>query len=324
MGTYLVPELLKKGYCVDVISLDSVQSDNPQLRYFRGDAADDEYLCGILQNRYDGIIDFMIYGTQRFRERHSLLLENTGHYIYLSSYRVYADSMPLTESSPRLLDIMEDINYLTTDDYALLKARGEDILKNSRYHNWTIVRPSCVYSKRRYQMCTLEANVFLLRARQRKPVVLPEEAKEVQAAMTWSGDIAKMFSGVLFNERSLEESYTFATAEHNSWGTVASYYKELLDMEAIWVPQNVYLSIVSGSSLPNTGAYWQLKLDRLYNRVIDNRKILKHAGLRQEDFTLLRDGLKREIAELPEDVNWPDDNGVNKRMDAYLKTIKRA
>ena len=38
MGTYLTPELLRKGYRVDVISVDHVSSDNPMLRYFTGDA----------------------------------------------------------------------------------------------------------------------------------------------------------------------------------------------------------------------------------------------------------------------------------------------
>ena len=51
MGTYLTPELLRKGYRVDVISVDHVSSDNPMLRYFTGDAMDDQYLKEILKNQ---------------------------------------------------------------------------------------------------------------------------------------------------------------------------------------------------------------------------------------------------------------------------------
>ena len=31
MGVYLVPELLRMGYRVDVVSLDDIKSDNPNL-----------------------------------------------------------------------------------------------------------------------------------------------------------------------------------------------------------------------------------------------------------------------------------------------------
>ena len=31
MGVYLIPELLNKGYKVDVVSLDDVKSENPNL-----------------------------------------------------------------------------------------------------------------------------------------------------------------------------------------------------------------------------------------------------------------------------------------------------
>ena len=33
MGVYLVPELLRMGYRVDVVSLDDIKSDNPNLTY---------------------------------------------------------------------------------------------------------------------------------------------------------------------------------------------------------------------------------------------------------------------------------------------------
>ena len=319
MGTYLTPELLRKGYRVDVISVDHVSSDNPMLRYFTGDAMDDQYLKEILKNQYDGIVDFMIYKTERFKERHPLLLQNTDHYIYLSSYRVYCGQTPITESTPRMLDVSDNPIYLATDDYSLLKARGENILKASPYKNWTAVRPSCVYSKRRFQLCTLEANVIIPRARQHKPVILPQEARSVQATMTWSGDIARMFSGLLFNPQAMCESYTFSTSEHHTWETVASYYHDIIGLDTIWVPRESYLKLVVGSDRPNTGAHWQLDYDRLFNRVIDNRKILEHAGLHQEDFMPLKEGLQRELSNLPEKVTWPGDNNVGERMDQYLK-----
>ena len=142
MGVYVVPELRKLGYKVDVLSLDEIHSDDPELRYFVGNGHDEVLLAELFKNNYDGIIDFMIYGTEEFRRHHEMLLKATGHYVYLSSYRVYADSQPITEESPQLLDVSTDEEYLANDDYSLYKARGEDILEASPYRNWTAVRPA--------------------------------------------------------------------------------------------------------------------------------------------------------------------------------------
>lgn len=48
--------------------------------------------------------------------------------------------MPLTENSPRLLETVQDLEYKKTDEYALAKARQEDILYQSGFSNYTIVR----------------------------------------------------------------------------------------------------------------------------------------------------------------------------------------
>ena len=97
-----------------------------------------------------------------FTKRYKLLLENTKHYIYLSSYRVYADEQhPITESAPRLLDVSDDKEMLETDTYALAKARQEDILSASSFKNWTAIRPAITFSKRRYQLVTMEANTVV-------------------------------------------------------------------------------------------------------------------------------------------------------------------
>jgi nucleoside-diphosphate-sugar epimerase len=143
MGAYLVPELESLGYQVDVVSLDKVESSNPDIIYIQANAKDDLYLCKLLENKYDAIVDFMFYSTKEFANRFEMLLDNTDHYIFLSSYRVYADSAtPIKETSPRLLDVSYDKEYLSTEDYSLTKAREEDILTSSRFTNWTIVRPA--------------------------------------------------------------------------------------------------------------------------------------------------------------------------------------
>ena len=103
MGVYLIPELLNMGYMVDGVSVDDIKSDNIDLRYIKADATDIGFLSILLQNKYDGIVDFMIYpDKKKFETYMKLFLDNTKHYIYLSTYRVYAESEVISEKSPRI------------------------------------------------------------------------------------------------------------------------------------------------------------------------------------------------------------------------------
>ena len=136
MGVYLIPELINMGFDVFVTSRSARISDNNKLTYVKGNALDDMFIEKELEKEYDAIVDFMIYTTNEFRYRYKLLLDNTRHYLFLSTYRVFADSdLPIMESSPRILDVSDDSEYLSTDEYALTKARQENILRDVEYNN---------------------------------------------------------------------------------------------------------------------------------------------------------------------------------------------
>ena len=314
MGVYLVPELAAMGHQVHVVSLDDAISDNANVKYIKANAKDRSLLRELLRNKYDAIVDFMVYSTIEFADRFEMLLDNTNHYIYLSSYRVYAESVPITEDSPRLLDVSNDTEYLKTDDYSLYKARGENILGASKYSNWTAVRPAITYSKFRYQLVTLEADVAVYRAQKKLPVILPGEALSVQGTMSWAGDVAKMMSRLVLNTAAYREAYTLSTAEHHTWGEIAGYYNELIGLEYVAVDAETYLSFFGSGS----AAKYQLYYDRLINRVIDNTKILKVTGMKQTELMPLKEGLAKELSGLPPDTVWRE-NPLNERMDEFLR-----
>lgn len=316
MGVYLVPELASRGNQVRVVSLDDCESSDPRITYVKGNAKDLGFLKKLLAEGFDAIVDFMLYGTEEFRERYELLLENTDHYIFLSTYRVYSDGVPVTEETPRLLDASADPDFLATEDYALFKARQENLLQNSRFGNWSIVRPAITFSKRRFQLVTLEAPLVVGRTMKGLPVVLPEAALSVPATMNWAGDVSRMFAGLLHNPAALRECFTLATAEHHTWGEIAGMYQELIGLRYVAVDTGDFVKIMGG----HAGARYQLAYDRLYPRIIDNSKILRVAGMKQEDLTPLRRGLERELGALPPDVVWPDAGAAWTRMDEYLKT----
>lgn len=319
MGVYLVPELLKMGYQVHVAALGDLPPEGGRLTCTKCDAKDEEVLRGILSRGYDAIVDFLMYGTEEFRGKYRLFLKNTDHYIFLSSYRVYAGGqIPITEDTPRLLDVSENKEFLASDDYALYKAREEDILKQSGFSNWTAVRPAITFSKRRFQLITLEAPVVVHRMFCGKTLILPEEAMPVQGTMTWAGDVAKMIARLILNPKAFSECFTVSTAEHHSWKEIADVYTQLFGLKYITVDMETFLNIIA----PNDKhARWQLMYDRMFDRIIDNRKILNFTGMKQSQLMTLKNGLKMELSALPKDYDWTGEWAfhMNRRMDLYLE-----
>ena len=289
IGKYLAPELLRRGFKVYITSRRARVSNDPNLYFLQGNPKRELFFNALMDAHFDAIVDFMIYQTKEFGDRVESLLKGTTQYIFLSSYRVYADSgkTPLTEQSPRLLETEKDPEYLISEEYALVKARQEDLLRKASRKNYTIVRPSITYSGDRFQLGTMEIGDFIGQALAGKDVLLPERMCGRQATMTWSGDVAKMIAGLVLNEQAYGETYTVSTAEHHSWEEIAGIYREYLGMHIKKVPEKTYVNAI--------GRRWQLKYDRMYDRIVDNSKILAAAGLSQSDLMPLRDGLRIEL-----------------------------
>ncbi len=316
MGQHLVPLLAEAGYQVDAVSLDDTKSSHPNVNCIKANAKERDVLRRFLENGYDGIVDFMIYPTSELAGVLPLLLDHTGHYIYLSSYRIYDNKEhPIRETSPRLIDTADDLILRNSDDYCIYKARGENILHALPRRNWTIIRPAITYSRMRYQLVTLDSNDTVGRAFAGKTVVLPEQARNIQATMSWAGDVAKMIVGLLFNEKAVGEIFTVSTAEHRTWGEIADYYRDICDLKAMWVDKEDYLRILSPDPYI-LGARWQLECDRLFDRIIDNSKVLAATGMKQAGLMPLYDGLKYEISRCPRDFCRTS------RMDAFLASMK--
>ena len=317
MGRYLVPELLGLGYAVTGVSLDERAPTYENYTYLKGDAFDKNFLRTLLEDGYDGVVNFMDYGATPFSEYMDLFLSTTAHYIFLSTCRVYDDKeVPIKETSPRLLDSSLDEELKASNDYCIHKARDENRLLASAYDNWTVVRPATTFSTLRLQLVTLEFANSVGRAMMGKRVVLPIQAQDKPATLSWGGDVAKMIARILFKDEAKREFYNVCSAESRTWSEIAEYYHDLIGLEAVWVDKEDYLAILN-PEIPKP-TRWQLEYARLFHRITDNSKVLALTGLRQEEMTPLYEGLKREIANTPKDIVLRD-TPVGLRMDAYLK-----
>ena len=311
---YLIEELKNKDYEVFVTSR-SEHQDECNIHYIKGDAKDIFFLQNLLKDQFDCVIDFMVYKTYEFLDRYKFILSSTKQYIFLSSYRVYADNglEPLDENCSKLLNVSIDEKFLRMDEYSLEKARQEQILCDSNFKNYTIIRPSITFSKYRFQLGTLEANIIIPRALRNKPVICPTEMLDKYAAISWAGDVAKMIRALILNKNAYTEAFNVATSEKLTWRDVVLLYQKYIGLKIYEVDLQTYIKVVKGP--------YQIKYDRMFNRIISNSKILKIMNCTQKDLKPVRDALFDELQDISEKIKKIHFNKrLSKRMDrAILK-----
>lgn len=270
MGVHLVQKLADKNYDVYVTSRSrSGQQEN--ITYIVGDAKENDFLQKLLNERWDCIVDFMVYSTSQFQERYEFFLNATEHYFFISSSRVYAESnTPLTENSPRLLEISQDELYLATDEYALTKARQENLLFESVYKNWTIIRPYITYDKERLQLGVLEKEEWLYRVINGRTIVTARDFQTKQTTLTSGKDVAHAIASLIGNKKAQGEAFHITTDESLTWHEVLNIYQRVLKMHDI---STQFLEQELKDFLKWRKGTYQVIYDRIYNRTFDNTKI---------------------------------------------------
>ena len=291
LGRYTAKELLSKDCEVDVICLEDYTSDKSKLCYYKANA-DLNYLTEFLKDKYyDGIVNFIHYiSVDDYKPVHKLLCNKTDQLIFLSSYRVYGDLQhPITESAPMLADVVkDDEKFLKTEHYSLPKARCEKFLREeSGTKNWTVVRPVISFSDKRFDLVTVSGHEIIDAAKSGKTVILPEAAKNLTAGLDWAGNSGKLIANLLFKKECFGEAYTVSSGQNLTWGEVADIYTRLTGVNFRWTDTEEYVSTGHGGYI--------LNYDRLYDRAVDNTKILKATGLKKDDFTSVEEGIKIEL-----------------------------
>lgn len=303
MGVHLVDNLTKSGVDTYVTTRSSKKSEN-NLHYLQGNAHDIEFLKEIVREQWDSIVDFMVYTTSSFQERVELLLSATRQYVFLSSSRVYADSNKLiTEYSPRLLDTVQDKEFLLTDEYSLTKARQEDILKNSRNQNWTIIRPYITYAENRLQLGVLEKEGWLYRALKGRTIVFSEEICSKLTTLTYGSDVSKAMLSIIGNNKALGEVFHITTHESYTWSFILNIYLDVLNRHLGYRPK-VLLQNMKDFVKVHPAKY-QIKYDRLFNRQFDNSKI---TCFYNDGYMSLEEGLSRSLLMF---LNKPEFKPIN-------------
>lgn len=321
MGSPLIRMLSERGGEVVVTSRKKHQS-SANIKYVQGNAKKVSFIKSLLkENKYDAIVDFMIYTSITFKRRLPLFLKNTKQYVFFSSARVFANSNEdITENSVRLLDDCPSRMYKLTMEYALEKAREENLLLKSGQKNWTIVRPYITYNTYRLQLGVYEKEDWLFRALNGKTVVMPKDVADHYTTLTYGEDVAKCLAQLIGNEHALGQVFDITSSEKILWKDVLKIYQQAF-FEATKKQMNVQF-VENSKNLQKIRNPAQIKYDRLYDRAFDNAKILKIMGDGFK-FKSAKDGLSVSLKEFLKNPKWRKINHRQSRwMDKQMKKIK--
>ena len=309
MGSFLV-QMLQEKYDVYVTSRKK-RNSTERLHFIIGNAHDTEFLKKLIEgNHYRAIIDFMNYSTYEYSLRVDMLLNATDQLFFISSSRVYADERtPLKETSPRLLDVPSDKDYLATDDYGLAKARQEDILRNKVKKNWTIIRPYMTYFPNRLDLGVYAKELWLYRVIKGRTVIFTEDIAGKLVTLTHGVDVATGIAALVGIDEALGETFHITQEKALLWKEVFAIYKD----EIIKAGYNLKVKMFDHPTLDEGYIY---QYDRLYNRVYDNTKIKTYIDT--SSFVPPELGLRRCIREF---LKNPCFDQIDWKKQAYWDTL---
>ena len=262
-----------------------------RIKYICGNAQNRTFLEGVLSSKnWDAVVDFMIRSEETLKDLAPLFLDNTKQYVFISSSRVYAETEGLiTETTPRLLEASTDKEYLRTKEYALSKAREEDVLLKSGRTNFTIIRPTITYNTNRLQLGVLEKENWLYRALKGRSIVFSEDINDKITTMTLGDDVSKGISSIIGKDSAMGEVFHITSPISLPWSEVLQVYLAVLKE---YLGRDV--SVVMTKKSVNLKFKWriyQVIYCRYFNRTFDNSKISQYCDV--NDFTPPQLGLKK-------------------------------
>lgn len=278
MGGYLVDFLAENSdNQVVVTSRSSHVSQRANVQYIQGNARENAFVENLLQDKYDVVVDFMNYNIDDFASRYVRLLSSTNQYIWFSSSRVYAySSEPLSENSPRLLEVTSDHVFLSTNRYALRKARQEEMLRCSGFHNYTIIRPYVTYSDDRLQLGIYEKEQWLYRLLQGRSLVVNKNILDKKTTLTFGKDVSYAISKLVGKESALGKTIQIATSETMKWREIIKLYINIIKEETSLSPRIMLCGSMLKVDELYEGGYntiYDREWDRSFNSALVNQLI---------------------------------------------------
>jgi nucleoside-diphosphate-sugar epimerase len=234
----------------------------------QADIRDEESVKSLIDGmRFDVVADFIAFTPEQVARDIRLFEGKTDQYIFISSASAYQKPLSspfITESTPLSNPYWQ---------YSRDKIACEDLLiEQYRMKGFpvTIVRPSHTYGERSVPVALHGAKgsfQIIERIRQGKKIVVPGDGTSLWT-LTWSGDFAQAFLGLMGNIHAIGESYQITSDESLTWNQIHRAIGTALGVEAqlVHIPSDVLGAL-------NPDWVGGLTGDKSNSVVFDNRKI---------------------------------------------------
>jgi nucleoside-diphosphate-sugar epimerase len=227
-------------------------------------------LAGLLAGQeFDAVVDWIAFTPEDIERDLHLFSGRTGQFVFISSASAY-------QKPPS--------HYLITEEtllenpfweYSRNKIACEQLLMQAhREKNFpvTIVRPSLTYGPSQIPLCVgswQHPYTVIDRMKRGRQIIVPGDGTSLWV-LTWNGDFAKGFMGLLGNPKAIGEAYHITSDEVLTWNQI---YQEVgralgVDLEIVHVPSDLIAAY-------DQEALGSLTGDKVNSSVFDNSKIKK-------------------------------------------------
>jgi len=282
-------------------------------RVIRGDIHDPATENVLCEQRWDAVVDFIVFKPDEIAQRRALFEGRADQYVLISSASVYqkpGSHYLITESTPLVNPFWEYARDKIACEEALLSVHRESGFPI------TIVRPSYTYDR---TLVPLAVNAWgktftvVDRMRRGVPVIVPGDGLTLWT-MTHSADFARGLVGLLGHRAAIGHAFHITSDEVMTWNQI---YRSVADAAGVEAPKLVHLACdFIAAGVPESAG--SLLGDKANCAVFDNSKIKRFVP----DYSASKrfhDGIRESVAWFDQDPSRKlIDDQANARWDALL------
>lgn len=147
---------------------------------------------------------------------------------------------------------------------------------------------------------------------------MPQDVAVHKTTMTYGDDVAYAISLLIGNKKAKAQAVHLTGTESMAWKSVLEIYTDVIETKLGMRPQ-IWMPETSGVIADAIGNKYQIRYDRMFDRVFDNRKMLELCG-KDFTFTSMESGLRKCLEEFLISPYWIDvDSTLIARLDRAEK-----
>jgi nucleoside-diphosphate-sugar epimerase len=234
-----------------------------------GDVHGDEAaLAALLEgHEFDSVVDWIAFTPDDIERDLRLFNRQTGQFVFISSASAYQKPPGhylITEETPLENPFWQYSRDKIACEKRLMQAYGEQGFPV------TIVRPSLTYGPSQIPLCVgswQHPYTTIDRIKKCKQIIIPGDGTSLWV-LTWNGDFAKGFLGLLGNPQAIGQAYHITSDEVLTWNQIYQEVGQALGVElrVVHIPSDLIAAY-------DPDALGSLSGDKVYSSVFDNRKI---------------------------------------------------